>query len=69
MSNNWQKIYKSGVIHRAELVKAVLEDNGIEAVIINKKDSMYNFGEYEVFVNRDHVIKALKIVSDEIKFE
>ncbi|WMJ72483.1 DUF2007 domain-containing protein [Cytophagaceae bacterium ABcell3] len=66
---NWQKVYSTDKHHRAELVKDVLADNQIEAVIINKKDSSYHFGEFEIHVTRDNVIKALKIIEDEIKFE
>lgn len=58
MSENWVKVYSTGVRHLAELVKIMLFDNGIPAVILNKKDSSYLFGEIQVCVKRDDVIEA-----------
>lgn len=67
---NWQKVYSSGMPHRAEIVKAVLEDNGLTPVVVNKQDSLYkNFGNYEVLVKTDEVLKAMKIITDDILFE
>jgi hypothetical protein len=67
---NWQKVFSSGMLHRAEIVKAVLEDNGFMPVIVNKRDSLYNnFGNYEVLVKQDEVLKAMKIITDDILFE
>ncbi|WP_339606851.1 DUF2007 domain-containing protein [uncultured Roseivirga sp.] len=50
--------------HPAEIVKAVLLDNDIEAVLLNQKDSSYHFGSMEVKVEQSNVIKALKIIGD-----
>mgnify|MGYP003669870828 CR=1 FL=1 len=67
---NWQKVYSSGMLHRAEIVKAVLEDSGLMPVVVNKQDSLYNnFGNYEVLVKTDEVLKAMKIITDDILFE
>lgn len=60
---NWQMIYASRFDHKAEIVKAVLEDNDIEVVLINKKDSAYLFGEVEVYVKPVDVIKAKMIIN------
>ncbi len=67
---NWQKVFSSGMLHRAEIVKAVLEDNGMMPVVVNKRDSLYNnFGNYEVLVKPDEVLTAMKIITDDILFE
>ena len=67
---NWQKVCSSGMLHRAEIVKAVLEDSGLMPVVVNKQDSLYNnFGNYEVLVKTDEVLKAMKIITDDILFE
>lgn len=64
--NDWTSIYITGNPHHAEMMKQVLEDNGIIAVIINKKDSSYLFGDIEVYVNdgdaelAKHYIKQFK---------
>ena len=67
---NWQKVFSSGMLHRAEIVKAVLEDHGLLPVIVNKRDSAYNsFGFYEVLVKQEEVLTAMKIITDDILFE
>jgi hypothetical protein len=66
---NWKKVFEDSSPVRAEIVKGVLEDNGIKAVIVNKKESVYQiFGKYEVMVPVSNVLKALKIVKNEISF-
>lgn len=67
--SDWQKVYQDNLEYRAEIVRAVLEDNSMQPVLLNKKDSNYQFGHFEVQVAPDHVIKALKIINEEIKFE
>lgn len=67
---NWSKIYETKKPYRAEMVKDILKQNGIEAIVLNKKDTAYDiFGQLEVHVNADKVIKALKIIEDDIRFE
>ncbi len=67
--SNWQKVFETDVPYRAEIVKDVLEGHHLESIIINKQDSSYNnFGQYEIHVIHDHVLKALKIIKDEIDF-
>ncbi|MEQ9426133.1 MAG: DUF2007 domain-containing protein [Cyclobacteriaceae bacterium] len=66
---NWQKVYEDSTEYRASIVKAVLDDNSLDPVIVNKKDSNYQFGHFEVHVKPDYVIKALKIIEDEIDFK
>ncbi|MDQ3536925.1 MAG: hypothetical protein M3421_15000 [Bacteroidota bacterium] len=65
----WQKVYSTNILHRAEIVKAVLEDQGLQPVIISKKDQLYHFGHYEVHASPEDVIKAIKIIKDDIQFE
>ncbi|MFN6946865.1 MAG: putative signal transducing protein [Cytophagaceae bacterium] len=67
---NWEKVFSTDKLYRAELVKSVLEDRGIGAVLVNKKESIYNFfGQIEVHVTHEEVLNALKIIKDEIKFK
>jgi hypothetical protein len=67
--NNWQKVYTTLNMHRAEIVKGVLETHGIPAVILSKKDTSYHFGHCEVMAPAEDTLQALKIIEDEIKFE
>ena len=66
--SKWQTVYQSGILHQAEIVRAVLEEQDIQAVVVNKKDSSYHLGTIEVKVKPDHVIKAIKIIQDDISF-
>ncbi len=63
MEKDWVIAYESKQEYLAEIARSVLSDNDIESVIINKKDSIYNtFGDVEVYVNRDNLIRAKQIL-------
>lgn len=55
---DWVCIYTSPKLQNAEMIKALLTHNEIQSVIMNYQDSFYKFGEIEVHVNRDDVVKA-----------
>ncbi|MCD4731884.1 MAG: DUF2007 domain-containing protein [Bacteroidales bacterium] len=63
MDKDWIKIYSTGKSYKAELLKGLLFENNIEVVIINKQDSSYLFGELELYVIADDVIKAKHILT------
>lgn len=67
---DWTVVYKSTINSRPEIVKGVLTDRGINAVIINKKDSTLhlNNGQIEVLVQKTSALEAMKIINDEITF-
>ncbi len=65
----WQSIYKTDKLYRAEIVKDFLSDQHIQPIIVDKKDSAYQFGYYEIMVTSDEVLRAIKIIENEIKFE
>ena len=66
---DWVIVYKSNKLNDVEIVMAVLKDNQIHAVIINKQDSMHlNLinGATELItlhINNKDVIKAKHIIS------
>lgn len=62
--SNWNSVFKTNIQHQAEIVKAILLDSEIDAVLLNQKDSSYHFGNIEVKVEQSNVIKALKIIGD-----
>ncbi len=63
MEKDWVKIFSSDQPYQAELARQVLEENGIQAVVMNKKDSSYlMFGETELYVSQDDVIKAKQLI-------
>ena len=63
MDKNWTKIYATGVPYKAELLKGLLIENDIEAIIMNKQDSAYLFGELELYVEAENAIKAKHIIT------
>lgn len=69
MEKGWVKVYSTPRLHEAEIVKAILEDNEIPAVIFNKKDSSYlDFGEIEVYVKNTDALNAAGIIN-KVDFE
>lgn len=63
MEKDWVIAYESKQEYLADIARTILSDNDIESVIINKKDSIYNsFGDIEVYVNRDNLIRAKQIL-------
>lgn len=66
---SWIKVFEDKNQIRAEIVKGVLEQNGIPAVVMNKKETVYHvFGTYEVLVPNDQVLGAMNLIQNEITF-
>lgn len=64
MERDWVKVFSTDQSYKAEIAKSLLEDDGIQAVVINKKDTLYkSFGEVELYVKRDYVLQAKKLLS------
>ncbi len=63
MNSNWVKIYSSSQAHLAEIAKGVLKENGIDSVVLNKKDSAYNmWGEVELYASDKNAVEAMSII-------
>jgi len=69
MDSKWQRVYVTNTKYRAEIVKAVLEDNHLSPVLVDKQDTSYHFGSVEIYVAPDEVINALKIIENDISFK
>jgi hypothetical protein len=65
MEAGWICVFTTTFEHLAELVHAQLTEHGIEAVVMNKKDSSYlSFGQLEVYVpETDHQTAEALILS------
>jgi hypothetical protein len=62
--NNWAKIFTTRNSAEANIIKGMLEENDIEAVIMNKQDSSYlNFGNIEVYVPKEFEAIAIGLVN------
>lgn len=62
MSDDWTEIFVTDQLFRAELIKGILCDNGVEAVIMNHKDSSFQLGSIQVMVNQENQEKAIAII-------
>ncbi|MDP4162610.1 MAG: DUF2007 domain-containing protein [Bacillota bacterium] len=62
-SDNWVKVFSSSKAYLVEIAQGVLEEEGIESVIINQIDSAYLFGECELYVKNEDAFNALQIIS------
>lgn len=66
---SWIKVFEDQNQIRAEIVKGVLEENGISAMVMSKKESVYQvLGTYEVLVSQGDVIAAMQLIQNEITF-
>lgn len=63
MDSNWALIYTTGDPYKSELLKGLLEENNIDSVIMNKRDSAYHFGELELYVKSTDAIVAKRLIS------
>lgn len=63
MSNkNWVVAYSCTQMYLAEMAVQMLSDQSIEAVVVNKMDSSYHFGEIEVQVEEENFEKARSFI-------
>jgi hypothetical protein len=58
----WSCIYTTTFIHEAELVKGMLEENLITAIVVNKQDSVYLFGDIEIHVPNANAFEATQLI-------
>lgn len=65
MEKGWKQVFLSGQMYKAEIAKSLLENNGINSVIINQVDSVYKmFGNIELYVREEDEQKALEILKE-----
>lgn len=66
---DWQAVFKDHMEYRAEIVRSLLEERGLSAIAINKSVSQHQpMGHFEILVPADHVLRAIKIINEEISF-
>ena len=65
MEKDWIKIKIYTNPLEAEIVKQMLEENGIAAVLLNKQDSSYLIGKLELYVSKAQQVAALELINNE----
>ncbi|MHB1920609.1 MAG: putative signal transducing protein [Chitinophagaceae bacterium] len=64
MEKDWVVIFKSKAFE-AEIVKGMLLENGIQAVLINRQDSEFVvIGEAELYVHESMAEKAVQLIKE-----
>lgn len=62
MNPNWTKIRVYNQLIQAEIVKQMLLENHIPAVLMNKQDSSYLFGVIELYVDLENQLEAAALI-------
>ncbi|MDZ4204847.1 MAG: DUF2007 domain-containing protein [Bacteroidales bacterium] len=62
LEKQWILVFSSGDLFKAELLKGLLSEHGIESVVVNKKDSAYLIGDVELFVTVENAFEANQII-------
>lgn len=60
--DNWTSVYETDQLYLADMIKSVLCDSNIDAVVLNQKDSSYLFGRIRVMVDCNDREKAEEII-------
>lgn len=61
---DWVLLYSSNRAYETEILKGILEEEDIPAIIVNKQDSAYVvIGDIEVYVPRQDMLKATQILN------
>jgi len=64
MEKNWINIFSSANPIEVEIVKQMLDENNITAVMLNKQDSSYNlFGTIDLYVKEENKSIALQLIN------
>ena len=63
MEKGWENIFNTAEEYLISMAKDLLQESGIESVVINHKDSAYVcWGEYELFVREEKKVEATLII-------
>ena len=67
MEKDWIKIFDTTSPFEAELIKGMLLENGVNAVLLNRQDSSYLQalpGRAEVYVHVSQEAQALELINE-----
>ncbi len=57
-------VYSTNKMYEAEIVRQILGDHSINSFLINKMDSAYQFGDIEIYVLRDDVMRSKLLIQE-----
>lgn len=61
---NWTSVFSSDKMPEILAVKAYLESEDIESVVLNQRDSAYPFGEIELLVSPENETMAIELINN-----
>lgn len=65
MNKDWVAIFNTAQHYKAVIASQILNESNIDSVIFDKRDSSYNsFGDIELCVRRDNVIRAKQLIKN-----
>ncbi|WP_028296461.1 DUF2007 domain-containing protein [Olivibacter sitiensis] len=64
MEKDWIKLFTGTDFFKAEIARQALEEAGIHAVLLNKKDSSYGFGQVELWVHESNKAFAEEVLNE-----
>lgn len=64
--SNWKKIFTSSDPYLPFFIQGMLNQNDIEVVLLNKKDEAYHFGDVELYVEQEYILKAVYLINQNI---
>ena len=64
MEKNWVKIFEAASEQQVTIASQVLNENGIDSVVMNKKDQSFLFGMVELYVSNENQEKAKQTLKD-----
>jgi hypothetical protein len=65
MEKGWKLVFLTRLEHQAAIAQSILNDKGIQSVILNRKDSAYqSFGDIEVFVEEQDEVQAIELLKE-----
>lgn len=62
MEQDWVKIYTSDDFYRSEVVRQVLAEYEIEAILMDKQGFPYRIGEVEVYIHQKDFNRAIELI-------
>ncbi len=62
-SGDWVKIFESGNVSHANIIRMMLIEHDIPCVLLDKKDSIYGtFGQAELYTQSEFVMRAIQLI-------
>lgn len=63
MEKDWVVVFSSGQPFEADIIHGMLMEKGINAVVVNGRDSVYgSFGEASIYVHESNAEQSRKLI-------